>query len=255
MSRWIEALRYQAQRIAAGTYDHDTAVFDGAPPNIAALSEEMNSIANAMIERDRVQQALTHEVHHRIKNSLQIVTSLLNMQVKKLSDPSAKKALEQTRARMGALALIHRLIYEQGEDGGKGQINAAILFADLCAQLHAPLRDHLGITLVCEASDFGVPLNDALPLALLTVEAVTNAFGHAFPDQRSGKVVVTFTVKKLGSQLTIMDNGIGFAPIGEYTSMGRQLMAALAHQLDGTLAIDSSTKTGTVVSLQYPLRT
>lgn len=253
MSRWIEALRLQAQRIAAGNYDHDAGLFEDAPPDIAALSEELNRIANAMIERDRVQQALTHEVHHRVKNSLQIVSSLLNMQVKKLDDPLAKRALGPTRARIGALALIHRLIYEKGEDSAKGQINVAILIAELCTQLRASSRDQAGIFLECEASDLGVPLNDAIPLALLTVEAVTNAFDHAFPDERSGRVDVKFTIEKVRAQLNIKDNGIGFAPNGECASMGRQLMAALAHQLGGSLTIDSSTTTGTMVSLAYPI--
>lgn len=253
--RWIEVLSNQAKQIAAGNCVLDKCLFDGAPADIAALGAELDNIARAMVERDRVQKLLTHEVHHRVKNSLQIVTSLLNMQVKSLQDPAAKKALGQTRARMAALALIHRLIYELGDESTKGHINAATLITELCKQLKSSSTDQPGVVLDCDASDLEIPFDDAVPLALLTVEAVTNAFGHAFPEQRRGKIAVTFAVEEKTARLKVVDNGTGFTPTERKTaSMGGQLMVALAHQLGGTLTIDSSLENGTHVVLNYALR-
>jgi two-component sensor histidine kinase len=254
MDRWISALHYQARSVGSGTYIHDVNIFANAPPNISALSNELQIIANAISERDRLQQSLVREVHHRVKNSLQIVTSLLNMQAKKLNDSEAKRALGQTRARMGALALIHRLIYDQGDEAANGEIKAETLMANLCKQLRISSQEKVEVTLECEVCDFGVPLNDAVPLALLTVEAVTNAFGHGFPEHRSGKVKVDFSKKNKTRILNITDNGMGFSPAAAYTSMGRQLMDALAYQLHGDLSINSSATAGTTVSLSYLAR-
>lgn len=252
-TRWIEVLMAQAKQIAAGSYVLDEGLFETAPSDITALGAELANIARAMIERDRVQKMLTLEIHHRVKNSLQIVTSLLNMQVKDLQDPAAKRALSQTRARMAALALIHRLIYELGEESAKGHINAAILIIELCRQLTSSSANRLDVVLECDASDVAIPFDDAIPLALLTVEAVTNAYNHAFPNQLGGKITVSFTSESKALQLKVIDNGVGFTQTdGNSASMGRQLMVALAHQLGGSLAIDSSSAHGTEIVLHYP---
>ena len=79
--------------------------------------------------------ALTSEVHHRVKNNLQIVSSLLNLQAGRITDPAAREALTQTRARIGALAQIHRLLYEKAHDSE--MVDLSHLLNDLCTQLRS----------------------------------------------------------------------------------------------------------------------
>jgi len=246
-------LRDQAQQIGKGSYQPDLTLFIGAPDDIVLLSGDLNVLALEMAERDRVSQALTHEVHHRVKNNLQIVTSLLSMQASKIADPAAREALGQTRARMGALALIHRMLYEQNDDGACGQIDIARLMNELCAQLRIVHRDYAHVNFVCDAAAQTVPLDSAVPLTLLSVEAVTNAYRHGFPSGRSGRVTLHFGVVDGQALLRVSDDGVGYDPQGDFKSMGHQLMTAFAHQLGGKLEIASDAVCGTIVTLSYPL--
>jgi two-component sensor histidine kinase len=254
MDQWIKLLRKQAKQIADGSYLPDPSQFKAAPKDIRHLSEDLNTLALVMAERGEVQKALTHEIHHRVKNNLQIVTSLLNMQASKMRDPAAREALGQTRARMGALALIHRMLYEQAEDSQHGQINIARLMTELCAQLRLWHRAQEAIQFTCDASAYAVPLESAVPLTLLSVEAVTNAYRHAFPNGRTGTVTLHFSVEEGQALLCVRDDGIGFETTSDEKSMGYQLMNGFAHQLGGALEIKSGAGSGTIVSLSYPLR-
>lgn len=251
MERWIKALRKQAKQIADGSYQHDPDLFKDAPEDFERLSQDLNALALTMAERDQAHQALTREVHHRVKNNLQIVTSLLNMQVSKKSEPAVRQALSQTRARMGALALIHRILYEQDHDSARGQIEIARLMTDLCGQLRLWHREQAAIDFSCDAGAYAVPLESAVPLALLSVEAVTNAYQHAFPDGRIGKVTLHFSVEQGQATLCVSDDGIGFDSSGKVKSMGYQLMNAFAHQLGGKLSVESKIRSGTIVTLGY----
>lgn len=252
MSQWIAQLREQAARIANGSYQPDPATFAAAPEDIAALSRELDGLAVAMAERDAVQQALTMEVHHRVKNNLQIVTSLLTLQANKVQDPAVSGALGQAHARMSTLALIHRMLYERSDNGVEGSIDLDRLMTELCAQIRLWHKDRLDVEFVCDASAIALPLDSAMPLALFAVEVVTNAFAHAFPEGRSGSVSLHFSVGENGDALLrVNDDGIGFDTNDDVWSMGRQLMNAFAHQLGGSFDISSSAGSGTVVSLTY----
>lgn len=246
-------LREQAQQIGKGNYQPDPELFTGAPDDIILLNGDLNILALEMRERDRLQRALTHEVHHRVKNNLQIVTSLLSMQASKMADPLGRAALGQTRARMGALALIHRMLYEQTDDSKQGEIDIARLMNELCAQLRLMHNNASHVDFSCDAEAHNVPLDSTVPLILFAVEAVTNAYRHAFPEGRAGQLTMQFSVADGHALLRISDNGVGHDATGDFTSMGRQLMNAFAHQLGGKLEVASAPETGTLVSLTYPV--
>ncbi len=255
--RWLDSLRTLASQIAQGNFAGNPAGFAKAPREIAVLSADLHSMAHAIETRDNdllaaldAKTALTHDIHHRVKNNLQIVSSLLNLQASKISDPTARAALSQTRARIGALAQIHRLLYEESHDSDHGMVNIANLLTALCSQLRALHRGQSAVHLVCDAASQTVPINTAVPLTLLAVEAVTNAFRHGFPDSQSGTVTLHFDVTGNQATLSIRDDGVGFDATRETSSMGRQLMAAFAQQLGGELDIASSSA-GTKVTLSY----
>lgn len=259
--RWLDALRRLADQYAKGNFAGEPGDFDRAPREIGLLSDDLHSMASAIAARDTELQAaldaktaLTHDIHHRVKNNLQIVSSLLNLQAGKISDPAARDALGQTRARIGALAQIHRLLYEESHDSDHGEVNIANLLQALCSQLRALHRGQGAVHLVCDAASQKVPINSAVPLTLFAVEAVTNAFRHAFPGGQTGMVTVHFDVTGDQATLSVSDNGVGYDSSQAPGSMGRQLMGAFAQQLGGEKTVISSAA-GTTVTVRYPFDT
>jgi two-component sensor histidine kinase len=258
--RWLESLRALAAQFAQGNFAGDAAKYDRAPRELGLLSTDLHNMAREIETRDHALQAaldaktaLTHDIHHRVKNNLQIVSSLLNLQAGKISDPAAREALSQTRARIGALAQIHRLLYEESHDSDHGNVNIASLLNALCSQLRALHQGQSDISLSCDAASQTVPINNAVPLTLLAVEAVTNAYRHGFAAGQHGTIVLHFDVTNDQATLLITDDGMGFDSTQDTTSMGRQLMDAFAQQLGGVLTISSTMAAGTIVKLTYPV--
>jgi two-component sensor histidine kinase len=258
--RWLESLRTLAAQFAKGDFAGDAAKYERAPREVGRLSADLHSMAREIETRDHALQAalnaktaLTHDIHHRVKNNLQIVSSLLNLQAGKISDPAAREALSQTRARIGALAQIHRLLYEESHDSDHGNVNIANLLNALCSQLRALHRGQSAVHLSCDAASQTVPINNAVPLTLLAVEAVTNAYRHGFVGHQSGAIILHFDVTGDQATLSVSDDGAGFDSTRDTASMGRQLMDAFAQQLGGVLSISSTPGAGTIVTLIYPV--
>ncbi len=254
--RWLLSLGKMAREIAGGNYAGSGARFDDAPAEIAALGDDLDDMAGAIAERDSAlrqsadsNRAMAREINHRVKNNLQMVMSLIGLQSSRLEDPEARRALEQTRIRMGAIALVHRLLYEQGDASDRGEVDMDRLIADLCAQMRSSIgRD--GVQIEC-ASDSGVvPVDTAVPIMLFAVEAVSNAFRHAFPEDRSGEIELSLTGSTTGT-LIVTDNGVGYARSKELDKMGIELMEAYTSQLGGTLSVDHQPGGGTRVALSY----
>ena len=252
MESWVLKLREQAAGIAGGNYMSAGFAFTDAPPGIAALSRDLDNLAQTLAEREAVRKALALEVHHRVKNNLQIVTSLLNMQANRIENPAAREALGQTRARIGGLALIHRILYEQADDGSQATLDIGRLIQELCAQFRLWNTERTEIVLSGQSGAVEVPLDSALPLVLFAVEAVTNAYAYAFPHGRSGSILLRFVVSAAGeAAFVVQDDGIGFDSTRNDSSMGRLLMLGFARQLGGKLVVLSSAGAGTQVRLEY----
>ena len=258
--RWLASLGSLADQFAKGDFSGEAEKFAGAPRELGQLSGHLHSMAREIETRDLALQtaldaktALTHDIHHRVKNNLQIVSSLLTLQAGKISDPAAREALSQTRARIGALAQIHRLLYEESHDSDHGNVNIASLLGALCVQLRALHAGQSYVQLICNAASQIVPINNAVPLTLLAVEAITNAYRHAFKAGQNGTISVHFDVVGDQATLSVTDDGNGFEPEANAASMGGQLMDAFAQQLGGVLDITSTKGSGTVVTLNYPL--
>jgi hypothetical protein len=249
---WVLKLREQAAGIANGNYMSAGFAFTEAPAGVAGLSRDLDDLAQTIAEREAVRKALALEVHHRVKNNLQIVTSLLNMQANRIENPAAREALGQTRARIGGLALIHRILYEQADDGSQGTLDIGRLIPELCSQFRLWNMERSEIAFSCSSTSFAVPLDSALPLVLFAVEAVTNAYAYAFPDGRGGSVKMRFSVSPGGeATFAIQDDGIGFDSSHNDSSMGRLLMLGFARQLGGKLVIESNAESGSQVRLEY----
>lgn len=256
VTRWIIYLRRVSAAYRSGHYNLRPTL-EGAPSELRRLGDAMAEMAVAISDRDRsLREAvaqktlLIKEIHHRVKNNLQVVISLLSLQSKRLKDPSAQEALADMRTRVNALALVHRLLYEIDD---QSTVDVKRLIEQLCEQASegfgAERRDvHVIVDIMpCEISS-----EMAVPLALFTVEALTNAFKHAFPAGRGGVVHVTLAcMDEARLRLTIVDNGVGFEPPGSSTSIGARLIRTFGQQIGGTAQIRSRAGEGTCVELVF----
>ena len=258
--RWLRELRIVSKRFAQGDFTGNRGKFDGAPQEIAAFSADLHSMADVIARRNtdltqalEAKTLLTREVHHRVKNNLQVINSLLTLQSGRVREGAAKEVLAQTRARINALALIHRLLYEQDNGYERGEVPIDNLMVQLCAQLRGASRSMTQVELTCHAGNFPVPIEYAVPLTLFMVEAVTNAFRHAFPKGMGGAINLRFDRDGENAILNISDNGQGYVVTDEAAQIGTELMHGFATQVDGQLSISSSDGNGTHVALQFPL--
>jgi two-component sensor histidine kinase len=254
--RWIVYLRRFASIYARGRYSvHPTRAVE-APPEIRQLAETLDTMATTIAARDAaVRQALVQkedllrEIHHRVKNNLQVISSLLNLQERALTDPAARAAMSDTRQRISALALIYRALY-QGPDLRRVELRDFL--DELIAQTLlgesalAPIRTELDI----EALE--IDADRLAPLALFAVEAITNAKKHGL-DHSGGVLGVNFHVRGEMAELTISDTGLPGAPpasIGE--GVGRTLMTAFARQLRGEVRFLANKAGGLTTRLTFP---
>ena len=201
--------------------------------------------------RDNLAQkdALMREIHHRVKINLQVISSLLNMQQRALSDPAARAAMSDTRQRITALALIYRALY-QGPD--LKRVDLRPFLEELTAQLvtgeigHGPpVRTELSVDALVIDPD------RLAPLALFAVEAITNAQKHAFAG-RGGSLKLNFHVNGEEALLENSDDGQASEEALVSSGVGRVLMTAFARQLRGRAELVRNDEGGVTARLIFP---
>jgi two-component sensor histidine kinase len=253
--RWIVYLRRVAAIYARGRFTVRPLQAERAPPEIRELAATLDQMAAGIVTRDASlrdslseKDALMREIHHRVKNNLQIISSLLNMQQRALTDPAARTALNDTRQRITALAQIYRALY-QGPDLKRvdlrpflEELTALLLAGDMSTG--GPIRTEV------HADPLVIDPDRLAPLALFAVEAITNAQKHALADH-GGTLTVDFFVRGEEAELAIGDDGPG-APKGPVEGVGRTLMTAFARQLRGKLVFEASPAGGLLVRLIFP---
>jgi len=210
-----------------------------------ALTVRDASLRDSIAEKD----ALMREIHHRVKNNLQVITSLLNMQQRALKDPAARLAMNDTRQRITALALIYRALY-QSEN--LKQVDVGRFLEDLVGQLIAQDsgRGPVVETRV-EADTLVVDPDKLAPIALWAVEAVSNAQKHAF-EGRGGRLLVRFQRGREDSVLEVEDDGPGASDGERRGGVGQTLMTAFARQLRGKAESLVSPSGGVLARLTFP---
>jgi two-component sensor histidine kinase len=209
------------------------------------LMERATHLAGIAIGRARAEgqaqaslkekEVLLKEVYHRVKNNMQIVSSLLNLQARKLEASPAHSALLESAERVTAMAMVHEKLYQTTD-------LASIAFADY---LHG-LTQHLlqlyrlnNVEVRIEGENMRLGINNAIPCGLIVNELVSNALKHAFPDHRAGVIRITLTI---GDDdrfiLTVADNGIGLSEqfnLDDSPSLGLRLVSTLSKQLGAQL--------------------
>ena len=197
----------------------------------------------------REKEVLLKEIHHRVKNNLQIMTSLLNLQTKHLSDPGALEALRVSMNRIKTMALIHEKLYRSDN---LSSIFFPVYVSDLAQELMRTYALGRGIDLDFDIAPVSFELNTAIPLGLILNELVSNSLKHGFPGEMTGTIAIQFRTDGDYATLVVSDTGIGFPDGLDYMhteSMGMQLVVTLVEQLEGT--IELGTKQGTEFRISF----
>jgi PAS domain S-box-containing protein len=193
-------------------------------------------------------EVLLKEVHHRVKNNLQIISSLLNLQMKKITDAKTRGELSATRNRIQSMALIHAKLY-QSEN--LSQINFAEyieVFSRQLRSLYDVRAEKVG--LVLDIDEVYLDVDVAIPCGMIVNELLTNALKYAFPGERRGEVRIGLRSAAAQTVLSVEDNGVGLPPeidLERVETLGLQLVRALAKQVDGTLTVERGGGTRVVV--------
>jgi PAS domain S-box-containing protein len=204
---------------------------------------------DALREALGAREMLIREAEHRIKNSLQMVISMLAMQKKTIADPMAAEAIASSIARVGAIAEAHFAL-QQSDD--LRQVDLGAMLKEVCTRL-ASLRKETALECIF-AGDLTISADQAIPTALMVSELLTNSLRHAYPPEVPGKIVVT--LKNLAGELTVTvtDDGLGIPePSQRRTGLGSRLIGMFAQQVGGEMVVSSPPGGGTSVSITMPV--
>lgn len=209
----------------------EAAAFDLAKAIKRSRSEK--KIRESLKEKE----VLLREIHHRVKNNMQVVTSLLNLQARKITDEKALQAIRESQDRIHVMSLVHETLYRSDDLHSITMKQYFTRLTDDIAKLY-PATVHCQV----EADNVTLSINDAIPVGLIANELITNAFKHAFTDGRQGEIRVTLGQKPNGSmELVVADNGVGISDdidLLESKTLGLQLVSRLASgQLAGTFEV------------------
>ncbi len=200
------------------------------------------------------QTVLLKEVHHRVKNHLQIVSSLLDLQQRRTQDDQLLNTLASTRNRVRSMALIHEKLYQSDN---LANLDLASHLAELCRQLHSSagnVRNRVRSDAAVTPQNLAVGLDQAVPYGLVINELVSNALKYAFPGKRTGGIRVTLERSKPQEVLlTVADNGVDLPAAldpGHTNSLGLKLGFLLTRQLHGSVTFERAS--GTTVHIRFP---
>jgi PAS domain S-box-containing protein len=211
-------------------------------------------LAEEQIRRSLVEkQVMLKEIHHRVKNNMQVIISLLNLQADTIADSTVRTLFEESRNRVSAMALIHEKLY-QTEDLARIDFKE---YLKILAQGIADTYQRHDVHLSVDMEHITLNVNTGIPCGLIVNELITNSFKHAFPKGRKGLIRVGMNKNSEGNYVLIVeDNGIGFEAEQDFrktSSLGLRLVGVLTGQIRGTIALSRSD--GTRFCITFPATT
>lgn len=225
---------------------------------LARINEELEEEVKRRSEAEKTltasleeKEVLLKEIHHRVKNNMQVISSLLNLQTGELQDDLARKLFEESQARIRSMSLVHEKLYESDD-------LASVDFNDYIDSLiRSIFRSYstqaARVRLSTEIDTLSLPLDQAIPCGLIVNELVCNALKYAF-DSGEGQLEVRLKKTDDGCLLVVADDGPGLPSdfdLGTATSLGLRLVSTLAAQIDGDIDVD--TGHGTRFQIAFPI--
>lgn len=219
--------------------------------SLKQLQAENAALTARLGRAERVAQrceTMLREGDHRIKNSLQIIASLVDMQARREPSETASAALRATGARIRSVALIHDALQVSG---GEDAVDLGATLEDVCRSLRA-MAEPSGVTLAVRVEPIRTPVAFARAISLAVNELVVNALRHGFPADRAGAIQITLAQSAGRVRVSVVDNGCGLPDgFGAGRGYGLTLVRSIAEQIDGVLDIGCDA-TGAHFSLSAP---
>jgi PAS domain S-box-containing protein len=219
----------------------------GTASDVTARREAEEALRNSLAERE----ALLNELHHRVKNNLQVVTSLLEMQADQEDDGRAFELFNEARNRVASIASIHELLYRTG---AFSKVELTAYARQLVRRLISFYRVDRRIQVAIEGDSVNLELERAVPYGLLLNELISNVCKHAFPGESAGHLTIRLAQADGTIRVQVIDTGIGLPSAFDYRNsetLGLQLVHTLADQLGGSVQFSSQAK-GTSVEINLP---
>jgi PAS domain S-box-containing protein len=212
--------------------------------DISERIESEEKIKKSLKEKE----ILLQEVHHRVKNNLQIISSILNLQTRSIKNPKFLDLIQETRYRIMSMSFIHDLLYQTTDFTN---IDFSKYLQSITSNIMNTYTLNKNIDLKLDVESIFLNLDNAIPCGLIVNELITNVFKYAFPDDRKGEINIA--LKQINNKvvLSVADNGVGIKKQVDYKtteSLGFQLINSLVNQIDGDLAYENNNGTKFTVS-------
>ena len=214
--------------------------------NVSRQKDTEDRLRASLCEKD----LLLKEVHHRVKNNLQVISSLLSLQAQEIDDPETIRLFEESQTRVRSMALIHEQLYRSND---LARINFAAYVQELVDNFQQGFGSAAArVSFSLEIEPIPLLLDLAVPCGMIVNELVANALEHAFSEDRPGEIRISFGREDEGYRITVADNGDGMpgGPVpGEATSIGLKVVEALTRQIHGR--IDHTYQEGTMFTIHF----
>jgi two-component sensor histidine kinase len=211
--------------------------------NIRDITQRVND-EKKINESLEEKEMLLKEIHHRVKNNLMIISSLLNLESRYIKDKASKDIFKESQNRARSMALIHERFYQSTD---LKRIDFGEYISSLATELFHTYESNPGlINLKINTENILLDINTTIPLGLIVNELITNSLKHAFPDNMKGKINIEFHPLDDHYEFTVIDNGIGFPEDIDFKntdSLGLQMVTSLTDQIDGQIELDRNNGT------------
>lgn len=212
------------------------------------IEDQKIQIGNNLAEKE----ALLKEIQHRVKNNLQVISGIIQLQLSNFKDPDIQRVMEECQSRIKAMAIIHQQLYKQGDDLRYISFNAYL--KDLTTQIASSFKQKSRkIAIEIDAKNIHFNVNTAIPLGIIINELVSNSFKYAFEDRSEGIISISIIKEKEHQYLlTVKDNGVGLAAgfdLAKVSSLGLKLVIILSKQLEGDF--DFVSTDGTIFCISF----
>lgn len=227
------------------TENGDLLALEGFITDITDRTQAEEEIKKTLEEKN----ILFQEIHHRVKNNMQIISSLLSLQSSYIKDDKTLNILKESQMRIRAMALVHEKLYQSES---LGNINFADYIQNILSEIEGSYFTSALVKTKTNIEDVYLDINTAIPCGLIINELISNVLKHAFKNRKEGHIKLDFSKKGENFELVVQDDGIGLPPeidLINSNTLGLQLVGALVDQLNGTINI--SRKNGTQFTIKF----
>lgn len=219
--------------------------------NKQRINQSLSTLNTRLETKNKENELLLKEIHHRVKNNLQVISSLLSLQSASIDDPKVLDAVIESQNRVKSMGLIHQKLYQ-------GDNLAAVEMKDYLNTLSESIIDSFGeqaenVNIQCKMKELELDVDTAIPIGLIVNELLTNAIKYAFPNQQEGEIKVSLDIEKEKRlRLIVQDNGVGMEEenaSSHGTGFGSQLVHLLTLQLNGKM--QQEVKKGIRTEIQF----